>query len=90
MENNRYVVWWPWKSFPPDLESNYRLRAQFSRYKTDQEYFNAYNKILEQQLATEVIEEIPNNRTENDQYYLPYRGIIRDHNICLLRYTNCV
>ena len=62
-----------------NTDKNTTSAVQKSRYKTDQEYFSAYNKILEQQLTSGVvIEEIPFNRTENE-YYLPHRGITREH-----------
>ena len=58
----RYVIGWPWKSFPPNLRNNYALalgRLRTLHSKLSPAAYAEYDKVMKQQLAVGVIEIVP-------------------------------
>ena len=76
---NRYQIRWPWREYPPPLQNNFglaigRLRSQL-RSLSDT-LFQAYDKIIRQQLESGIVEEIPKNfHDAPNTYYVPHHAV---------------
>lgn len=81
----RYEVGLPWKEEHPEIGTDYdlchnRLRSLYCKLKKEPELLEEYNKSIEDQLATGIIEQVPLSDKDNNEqnvHYLPHHGVIR-------------
>lgn len=80
LTNGRYYVSWPWKEYPPELQSNFglaygRLIGLLKRMNT--ETLEAYKQTFNDQLKKGVIEPVPiGGETGHPVHYLPHHGVL--------------
>ncbi|XP_065180039.1 uncharacterized protein LOC135810477 [Sycon ciliatum] len=81
--DGRYSIQWPWK--PDDtkdqLPSNYglalgRMKSLAKRLATDGQLLESYDKVIRQQLAKGIIEEVQLSGTSGKQHYLPHHPVV--------------
>ena len=80
-EEGRYEVNLPWKQdcFPKATEFRMcvnRLRQLHSRLKKDDSLLEEYNKVIQQQIGSGIIEEVP-EQDDSEGYYLPHHGVLK-------------
>ncbi|XP_063535382.1 uncharacterized protein LOC134745317 [Cydia strobilella] len=79
VEDNRYVVSWPWNEYPPDLPSNFGLaygRLVSLLNRMDKETLVVYEQTLKDQVDKGVIEIVPNNvEVDHPVHFLAHHGI---------------
>lgn len=81
--NNRYMVQWPWRDYPPDLPVNFGLaygRLINLLKRSDNSLLNLYDETLHEQIEEGIIEIIPEEEINTLHYnhpthYLPHHGI---------------
>ena len=81
----RYEIGLPWKSESLAIDDDYdlchnRLRLLHRKLQKQPEIMAKYDKRIEEQLATGIVEKIPEGeeiKEGNDVHYLPYHGVIR-------------
>ena len=80
---NRYIVTWPWRQYPPELPSN--LGLAFGQLKSlikqhfepSPEIFKIYAEILSTQIKEGIIEEIEYDHKTSGVHYLPHHPVIK-------------
>ncbi|XP_028417883.1 uncharacterized protein LOC114542562 [Dendronephthya gigantea] len=78
----RYEISLPWKEHRPDIEDDYelcrnRLKSLQQKLLKYPSLLEEYNKNIEEQLATGVIEEVQPSNKDQDIHYLPHHCVIR-------------
>lgn len=77
-ENQRYKVAWLWKTYPPELPTNYGLAlGQLPGIikRLDSNILIEYDKIFEEQLSLNIIEEVNNSNKFNICHNLPHHPV---------------
>lgn len=79
----RYSISWPWRCYPPQLDSNFglalgRLRSLYRKLKNTPHLLRDYHAIIQQQLADGIIEKVDfRKRTTNWTHYVPHHPVIQ-------------
>ena len=79
----RYAVGLPWKGNDHNIEDDYelccnRLKSLHQKLLKDPKYLDEYNRNIEEQLATGIVEEVPpSDKDQKNIHYLPHHGVIR-------------
>jgi len=81
MVEQRYEVTWPWKTFPPPLQSNFgqargHLETLINKHAIDPNFFHAYDQILKKQMIDGVIEDAPKPISHSTGFYLLHHAVI--------------
>ncbi len=85
LEGQRYFVTWPWKNDEPNLATNYnlalgRLKSLIARLSKSPEMLKECNRIIKQQLVSNVIEEITEECTSDTpptlKHYIPHHCVL--------------
>ena len=80
-EEGRYEVNLPWKQDRSPKATGYdtcvnRLRQLHSRLKKDKDLLEEYNKVIQQQIDSGIIEAVP-DEDDYEGYYLPHHGVLK-------------
>lgn len=79
----RYFINWPWRCFPPQLDSNFglalgRLRTLYRRLQHTPKLLQDYHNIIQQQLKDDIIEKVDLTlKTLNFTHYLPHHPVLQ-------------
>ena len=79
----RYEVGLPWKDNCPRIEDDYelcqnRLRSLHQKLLKNPKHLEEYNRNIEEQLATGIVEEVPpSNNDQENVHYLPHHCVVR-------------
>ena len=79
----RYEVGLPWKDNYPYIDDDYelcrnRLKSLHQKLLKDPKHLEEYNRNIEEQLATGIVEEVPPNvKDEKNVHYLPHHCVVR-------------
>lgn len=78
----RYSVRLPWKMGHKPLPTNYslslsRLKGQLKRLRANPEILESYDKIIQDQLNANIIEDVTELETSEKVTYLPHQAVIR-------------
>jgi hypothetical protein len=79
----RYAVGLPWKGNDHNIEDDYelcrnRLKSLHQKLLKDPKYLDEYNRNIEEQLATGIVEEVPpSDKDQKNIHYLPHHGVTR-------------
>uniref|UniRef100_A0A1I7VP78 DUF1758 domain-containing protein n=1 Tax=Loa loa TaxID=7209 RepID=A0A1I7VP78_LOALO len=80
-QNGRYEIRWPWKPWKDKLSHNYglcvnRLRILVARFQSHKEELQEYDKIVQDQLRSGIIEEVQSQMNEDGIiHYLPHHDV---------------
>ena len=82
----RYEVGLPWKEERPEIGADYelchnRLRSLYNKLKREPELLKEYDKSIQDQLASGIIELVPhgfeNDKNDDSVHYLPHLAVLR-------------
>lgn len=89
-QNRHYTVAWPWRVYPPPFLNISgglalgSLRTQYHRLQNQPAFLAAYDKIIQKQLTSEIIEKIPTKLSEQNSYYIPHQALVTPKKTTLL------
>ncbi|VDK25309.1 unnamed protein product, partial [Anisakis simplex] len=80
LPNGRYSVFWPWKTTQPDLSINFglcvgRLQSLLRTLSANPEQRINYQKLIQQQLDSSIIERAPLQPSVPQIHYIPHQAV---------------
>lgn len=78
-ENREYTVAWPWRDYPPNLESNYGLalgRLKTLLKRLPKNLLIEYDGIIKNQAQQKIIEKVKEDEPTGICHYLPHHPIL--------------
>lgn len=79
--DGRYICSWPWKMDNGNLPSNFnkclgRLRSTLRRLQHDTDLYDKYDRIIQEQLKLNIIEEVALGQRDGPIHYIPHQPVI--------------
>jgi len=77
----RYQIRWPWREFPPPIQTNFGLalgRLRSLQKKLTDRLFTDYCNVIQKQIEQGIVEEVPKeNRKTEVGHYIPHHAVLK-------------